>query len=178
MDPTNDKQFRIQINWDMEIRIHHRYVILVSLYVATSKDFVFESVDRWCLSKCLATNHKLSCIILVSSQLQFTGIGSLNGKNWPNSATLPNKRAIGKLAEFGQFLPFKRSIPVYSSWNGHRNLQVLEKGGGGGRRGCNRKEGRRDEKERRNEDMIYCVRIWYFGGRYEHRRPYNEIWTL
>ena len=45
----------------------------------------------------------------------------LNGKNWPNSASLPIsllfilKRAIGKMAEFGQFLPFKRSIPVIKS---------------------------------------------------------------
>ena len=43
-----------------------------------------------------------------------TGTGRLNYKNLPNSASLPidNKRASGKLAEFGQFLPFKRPIPV------------------------------------------------------------------
>ena len=45
-----------------------------------------------------------------------TGIGRLSGKNWPNSASY--KIAIGKLAEFGQFLPLKRPIPVIQDSDG------------------------------------------------------------
>ena len=65
----------------------------------------------------------ISAIDLSNQEALITGIGRLNGKNWPNSASsLNNKRTIGELAEFGQFLPFKRpdSCALISAFSGYK----------------------------------------------------------